>query len=96
MTSDQLPSPEKRPIVPLHNLDLMSHRPHLLYHLLLDALLQEDRPPIPIPRHLLRSNQESWRIKRLLWVMLKCQHVKQNLDMALRLHEASHDAVDGV
>lgn len=42
------------------------------------------------------GDADSRRIKRRLRIVAKGQHIQQNLDVALRLHETAHDAVDGV
>ena len=97
MQPDQLPTPKQAPLKPANNLRIVPQLLQPLHHILTDPFLQinrilEDAPqlrlagPYAYPR----------RVQRVLRAHAERRHVQQHLHVALRLHEAAHDAVDGV
>jgi hypothetical protein len=97
MTPNNLTPPKQAPRKPLHQLRLMSHLPQLAHDLLTNPLFQINShiQHRALVRHA-RSDTDARRVKRGLRMHLESQHVKQDLDVALGLHEAAHDAVDTV
>lgn len=100
MTADHLATPKHAPFPGTEDLDLMTQFPESLNGLLANPFLDEDSGALP--GFLLGTgagtspDAKTWGIQRSLRVVVEGQHIQKDLYMALRLHEAAHDAVDGM
>lgn len=97
MTSDDLPTTKHASLPLLQHLDLMAQLLQTLDGLLADALFHVDAAVEDFTDlgHA-SANADARRIERGLGVEVEGEHVEQDLDVALGLHEAAHDAVHGV
>ena len=75
----------------------MSQFPQSLHRVLADPFFNIDSPIKLLSKlGIARRNADTRCVQGRLRVVSKCKHIEKDLDVALRLHEPAHDAVDGV
>lgn len=94
MQSNNLASAEHSSLPSRQNIDLVTKTTKAFDCLVTDALLHKDGA-VGTPCHR-GSDANSWGIKGRLGVIPEGKHVEQDLQVALRLHETTHDTINGV
>lgn len=97
MASDDLPAAKHAPLPAPQHLDVVAPLPQPLDGLFADSLLDVDAAV----QHLADlgragADADAGRVERGLRVHVEGEHVEEDLDVALGLHEATHDAVHRV